>query len=393
MFSRRSQFGSEVNAYTAALDEQRRRGTHLIDLTHSNPTRAGFDASLYSFQSFDPNASAFRVYEPVAQGLATTRDAIADYYARYHGVRINPDALLLASGTSEAYRVLFDLLCDPGDRLLAPSPGYPLLDLLAQASGAEIEHYRLTYSHQEGWRIDLAELAERITAHTRGIVLITPGNPTGHMLNAKELQFLNQLCHKHALALIVDEVFVDYVRPGRPGPPHDVYANDVLTFVLNGLSKGAGLPQLKLSWILTSGPEVLAQEAAHRTAFLMDSMLSVSSFAQLVAPEVLERSEVFRQPLLQRIAHNLEQLHRDLPDARFQALESDGGWYQVLRVPEVLAGEDGAIRCLREQGVIVLPGYFFDFEEDNFIVISLLTPSADFAEGLARIVRLADPSS
>lgn len=410
MFSKRSDFATEVNAYTAALDAERARGASLLDLSISNPTRCGFDFSMYALSQIAAKPQLFD-YTPTPHGLSSARKAIANYYSTQNSVTISPESLTLASGTSEAYRLLFELLCDPGDEILAPSPGYPLIDVLAKASGAEVVHYALRYAEESErcakavadallpsvgtaataarWGIDFADLEQKISPRTRAIVLISPSNPTGHVVREAEIKRIANLCAQHELALIVDEVFIDYAISCSHHPALLVHAAATLTFVLNGLSKSAGLPQMKLSWILAAGPTEQVAEARRRIEFLTDSLLSVSTFAQLAASSVLENATLFRLQVSARIAQNRQTLMALLPAPDFAVLASDGGWYQIVRVPEKLAGEEGAIACLHEVGVVVLPAYFFDFAEEHFFVISLIAPEDEFREGIARIARLA----
>lgn len=403
LFSERSRFESVVNAYSAALAAARKRdvaalaagrardaahvpGPRLLDLTLSNPTQCGF-VDLLAGAGAIVAWSALRDYLPDPQGLYETREAIARYYSTHHGVTIASGALTLASGTSEAYRLLFELLCDPGDELLVSSPGYPLIDVLAKMSGVEVTHYALRYGTH--WQIDLPGLEQKISSRTRAIVLISPNNPTGHVLSEAELAQIATLCAKHDLALIIDEVFVDYAKSRTHHPGLLATTQNVLTFLLNGLSKSAGLPQIKLSWILACGPTERVAEACRRIEFLADSLLSVSTFAQLVAPSVLAQVKTFHAQVRERIRRNLAALAATLPASQFEVLPSDGGWYQVVRVPECLGGEEGAIACIQKASVVVLPGYFFDFDEEHCIVISLITPEAEFQEGIARMVRFA----
>lgn len=403
LFSERSRFESVVNAYSAALAAARKRdvaalaagrardaahvpGPRLLDLTLSNPTQCGF-VDLLAGAGAIVAWSALRDYLPDPQGLYETREAIARYYSTHHGVTIASGALTLASGTSEAYRLLFELLCDPGDELLVSSPGYPLIDVLAKMSGVEVTHYALRYGTH--WQIDLPGLEQKISSRTRAIVLISPNNPTGHVLSEAELAQIATLCAKHDLALIIDEVFVDYAKSRTHHPGLLATTQNVLTFLLNGLSKSAGLPQIKLSWILACGPTERVAEACRRIEFLADSLLSVSTFAQLVAPSVLAQVKTFHAQVRERIRRNLAALAATLPASQFEVLPSDGGWYQVVRGPECLGGEEGAIACIQKASVVVLPGYFFDFDEEHCIVISLITPEAEFQEGIARMVRFA----
>lgn len=410
MFSKRSHFATEVNAYTTALEAERARGATLLDLSISNPTRCGFDFSMYAFSQILSDPTLFD-YAPIPHGLFSARKAIANYYLTQHSVTISPESFTLTSGTSEAYRLLFELLCDAEDEILVPSPGYPLIDFLAKTNGIEVVHYALCYEKNEmlhadrntevlplprnptpksaRWRIDLADLGQKISSRTRAIVLISPGNPTGHIACEVEIKSILEICAQHQIALIVDEVFIDYAQSYRHHPVLLAQATAALTFVLNGLSKSAGLPQMKLSWILAAGPTEQVAEARRRIEFLADNLLSVSTFAQLATPSVLKSADAFRAQVNARITQNRRILVSRLPAPDFEVLAQDGAWCQVVRVPERLAGEEGAIACLREAGVIVLPAYFFDFEDEHFIVISLIVPEKEFCEGIARIAELA----
>jgi aspartate/methionine/tyrosine aminotransferase len=385
MFSHRVPADHSKNRLSAAIDERRARGAPILDLTESNPTRCGFrqDESALLDALASPGAL---LYEPHPQGLAAARDAVAAYYAEI-GSAVDPESLFLTTGTSEAYTQVFKLLADPGDEILVPTPGYPLLDVLTGLEAVRLVHYLLVYNQPGGWVIDRERLRASISTRTRAIVVVSPNNPTGSYLKRGELEECNSLCRDFGLALVVDEVFSDYGRSRDPARVRTATGNDgALTFTLNGFSKLVGLPQLKLGWIHVSGPRQLAGQAREHLAFVADAFLSVSAAVQHAAPAIFRQ----RVPVQAQINRRLEENGRALDECLSglsccRVLDREGGWYAIVRIADEISDEDMAVRLLQEEGVLVHPGYFYDFPAGSFLVLSLLPPTGAFREGAARL--------
>jgi alanine-synthesizing transaminase len=374
------------------LDEKRAAGAPILDLTESNPTAAGFaypsDAILSALA--DPRLLH---YEPAAAGMPAARAAVSEYYSGAMGSDVRPDRILLTASTSEAYAFIFKLLADSGDEVLVPSPSYPLFDYLAALDSVRVVQYPLVY--HVSWNIDFGALARSITSRSRAIVLVNPNNPTGSFLKQSELGPLLALCREHKLALISDEVFADYALDDRAPPLCEksglvrslAEVDDVLTFCLSGLSKVAGLPQLKLGWIVTGGPPGDRETAFGRLELIADTYLSVGAPVQWAAPALLGlRGELQRQ-ILGRVRANRAFLASQIgPTSPWNLLSTEGGWYAVLEAPRIHSEEGWVLNLLTEDGVLVQPGFFFDFEREAFLVISLLTPEDVFRAGIRLIV-------
>jgi len=315
--------------------------------------------------------------------MRSAREAIAQYYASM----VDPESLILTTSTSEGYSFVFRLLCNPGDEILVPKPSYPLFDFLAELEDVKLVPYPLIYDH--GWQIDFHSLEAVLTANARAIVLVHPNNPTGSYINAQERQRLNELCRQHQLALIVDEVFLDYSHDGQPQPTFTAN-HETLTFTLSGISKISALPQMKLAWIAVSGPPTDAAAAMQRLEVIADTYLSLNAPVQLAAPGLLDQRKTIQPQLMHRIRVNLAELDRQL--ARQQScsrLEVQGGWYAVLRIPATHSDEDFAIELLRRASVLVHPGHFYDFPNDGYLVLSLISPEHEFCTGIASLLNLA----
>jgi aspartate/methionine/tyrosine aminotransferase len=383
MFSRRTRWNLETNSFTRAVHQYRRSGAEVFDLTASNPTQVGLkldaDAVLRAISHFEALE-----YDPQPLGLHTARLAIAEYYDSLRG-EVVPERLLLTTSTSEAYSFAFRLLCDPDDEVLIPTPSYPLFEYLAQIQDVRLVPYELVYDH--GWQIDFHSLERAITARTRAIILVNPNNPTGSFVRESERSQLNHFCREHSLALIVDEVFFDFNLSA------DSFASfarnrEVLTFTLSGLSKVAGLPQMKVAWIATTGPKELVEPALERLEVIADTYLSMSAPIQHAIPEFLKFRTTFQAQLMERLRTNLSELDRQLNCQKtLTRLALDGGWYATVRVPVTRSDEQLAIALLEETGVLTHPGHFFDFVSDGYLVLSLMTPEREFAEGVARLMR------
>jgi hypothetical protein len=312
---------------------------------------------------------------------------VSEDFAR-RGLTVAPDEIALTASTSEAYSLLFKILCDPGDEVLVPRPSYPLFEHLARLDGVTPVFYDLDYHGT--WSIDLASVERATTTRARAIVLVNPNNPTGQFVSAAELDRLATLGGRHDLAIVSDEVFADYeLTPGAARRAGRLTGRaDVLGFTLGGLSKSCGLPQAKLAWIALSGPTAAVGEARTRLEFACDTYLSVSTPVQAAAAELLARGSEIRRQIQNRVTINyrcLETLARSAPSCR--VLNAEGGWSAVMQVPSLASEEDLVLSLLSEDAVLVHPGYFFDFASESFLVVSLLTPDAVFAEGVARVLR------
>lgn len=388
MFSDRTNWRLAHNRFTQAVEEVRARGGRLLDLSASNPTRIGleFDSrvilqSLASAQALD--------YDPQAKGLRSAREEVASYYRVAHGIHsLNPERIVLTSSTSEGYSYVFRLLCNAGDELLVPKPSYPLFEFLADLQDVKLIPYPLIYDH--GWQMDFHSLQKAITSRTRGVVVVHPNNPTGSFVHESEFDPLNKFCAQHGLALIVDEVFLDYpVDDYRlQDSTHASFAGnrDVLTFTLSGLSKISALPQMKVAWLVTSGPETWVNAAMERMEVIADTYLSMNAPVQWAMPVLLEQRHAIQRQLRERVKSNLTELDRQLESANaYERLSVEGGWYAVLRVPVTRSDEELAIELVREKSVVVHPGHFYDFPSDGFLILSLITPPRDFCDGVARI--------
>ncbi len=367
-FSRRTNWNQEPNALTRAIEDLKSRGTPIVDVTESNPMRCGFEYPGAILQTLsDPKNLD---YLPDPNGMASARQAVA----RFCG--IPTDRMVLTSSTSEAYTFLFRLLLNPGEKVLLPRPCYPLFQFLLELSDATYGYYPLRYSGDQ-WAIDVEALASLIDSNTRAIILVNPNNPTGSYVKKHELQQLNRLCAKHRLSIISDEVFWDYALPVQGVVDAASLKNnaEVLTFVLGGLSKSAGLPQMKLGWILASGPPMLVQEALGRLEIIADTFLSVNIPAQNALPAWLALAPAINAQLLERVRGNL-QLLRQGP---VKVLTVEGGWYAVLCLPGI--DEDQyVLELLTQHHLLIHPGYFFDFLEEGHLVASLLPKRECFAK-------------
>jgi len=383
MFSARTRWDLSTNRLSALLEAKRRSGARVLDLTESNPTRAGLSAPPDLLSSLTRPASL--VYEPAPFGLAGAREAVAADYAR-RGVVVPPDRILLTASTSEAYGFLFKLLCDPGDEVLVPRPGYPLFEYLAHLESVRAVPYES--GHDGEWHLSPSSLAAAAGPRTRAIVVVSPNNPTGAFLKRDELLATTAFAAERGLALVADEVFADYAFAEDPRRAPSVAADGpALAFALGGLSKSCALPQLKLAWCAIAGPLALRREAWARLEVVADTYLSASTPVQHAAPAILARREELQSPVRTRLAENLRGLRARLgPRSPASLLEPEGGWYAVLRVPTTLPDEERVVRLLEERDVLVHPGYFFDFPREAHLVLSLLPEPGVFAEGVGRIL-------
>ena len=384
MFSDRTNWKLEANRLSEALAKRRKSGQPVLDLTASNPTTCGFSyhagATLRALS--DPKSL---VYEPDPRGLFAARRAVVDYYAS-HKVQVGVDGIFLTTSTSEAYSFVFRTLCNPGDEILIPEPSYPLFAFLAEIQDVKLVPYPLIYDH--GWQIDFHALEGTITGRTRAVIVVHPNNPTGHFTKPHEITALSKICAVRELAIIADEVFLDFALTA--GPPSSFAANHgALTFTMSGISKICGLPQMKTAWLITSGPEEIKARASERLEVIADTYLSMNAPVQYALATFLDQRQGFQTQVMMRVRKNLSELDRQLelqkPCAR---LDVEAGWYAVLRIPATRSDEDFALLLLDSRGVYTHPGHFYDFPAHGFLVVSLITPEEDFAEGIKLLLAM-----
>ena len=382
MFSSRLPVGLPSNAITQAVARLRATGATLLDLTETNPTLVGLPYPREVLSALSDSRGLTYVPEPL--GWRPAREAAARECGR-SGASIDPDRVVLTTSTSEAYALLFKLLCNAGDAVLVPQPSYPLFEALAGLEVVHAEPYRLEYHGR--WSIDRDSLVGSLTPRTRAVLVVTPNNPTGSMLRSADRDWLSALCAGRGIAIISDEVFRDYAL--APAPDAASFAGEAraLTFVLGGLSKSAGLPQMKLGWIAVSGPSALTSPAIAQLEVICDTYLSVGTPVQLAAANLIDAGRAIRSAIQERITRNLASLRILLPpDSPVSLLEPEGGWSAVLRVPATRSEESLVLRLLNDLHVIVHPGYFFDFTTEAFVIVSLLPAETDFAEGIRRVL-------
>jgi aspartate/methionine/tyrosine aminotransferase len=427
MFASRTDWSLSPNLLSVVIGERRAQGLPLLDLTESNPTHCGFSVNEQEILRA-LGTSCSLVYEPDPRGPLQARRAVAGYYAE-RGIQLHPEQIFLTTGTSEAYSYVFRLLANPGDNILTPRPSYPLFDFLARLNDLEMRSYPLIYD--QGWQIDVQALARRLTARTKAVVLVHPNNPTGSFVQRKDLEFLIGCCEKQPLAIIADEVFADYsfndaarggTCPEEIGNPTDLKIgsardrapglapaqesgtrksrdtsqdqvlsfaaeSETLTFTLSGLSKISALPQMKLAWLIASGPEGLLRAALARLEVIADTYLSVSAPLAHALPALLELRHQVRPQILARVRRNLRWLGERLSSGGpVTRLESEGGWYVILRLPAVRTDEEWAVELLRQDGVLVHPGHFYDLPYESHLVASLLPFTEIFQQGIVKIL-------
>lgn len=357
----------------------------LINLTESNPTKAGF---AYPADLLAPLAHPRGlVYEPSPFGLVEARRAVARDYER-RGTSISIDRIALSASTSEAYSLLFKLLADARDEVLVPRPSYPLFDHLTRLDELTAVPYDLEY--HDGWTIDVDSVERAVTPRTRALLIVNPNNPTGSFVKPAELDRLKSICANRGVALIADEVFSDYeLRSGAKASAGRVLdGSDALVFSLGGLSKSAGLPQVKLGWMAVGGPDELVDRALERLELVCDTYLSVSTPVQAAAPELIERAAPVRAQIQARIAANYRHLVEQTATVpACSVLHAEGGWYAVMQVPSLGSEEDLVVTLVDRVGVLAHPGYFFDFPRESYLVVSLLPREDVFADGVRRVLQ------
>ncbi len=397
-FSRRLAWPAHSNALSRLRAELTASGRSILDLSESNPTRVGLDPidseELWPLGLFLDEANLG--YHPDPRGRARAREALAARYGRRLGpahARVpRTDDFFLCASTSEAYSWLFKLLCDPGDAVLVPKPGYPLFDYLAGLESVETRPYRLEYTHPSGWSIDMESVEDALKrGSVKAIILINPNNPTGSYVGADERRELVSLCARSGCAIIADEVFFDFSIEDE-GKKSFAGEEEVLTFVLDGLSKSLGLPQMKLGWILISGPETLRTEAEARLEIIADSYLSAGTPIMNALPRLLDRAPVFADKLRDRLKINLHGLRNILEgsDSPHRVLRCSGGWTAIIESPRLASEEETALGLLEKEGLWLQPGFFFDMERELFFTMSLILKPESLAEGARAYLRFFD---
>ena len=386
MFSSRFHWDFRPNRLARMLAAKKRAGERLLDLTESNPTRAGIEYPPEILSAFeDPDMLA---YDPSPAGALRAREGVAAYYAR-RGERVEPERILLTASTSEAYAYLFKLLTDPGDCVLVPRPSYPLFEFLANMESIEVRQYPLVY--HGGWSIDLEALAAAVSERTRAVVVVNPNNPTGSYVKRTELSAIGRLCAERGIAILSDEVFSDYAMAPDPERAASLAGvEECLTFSMSGLSKIAGLPQMKLGWIVAGGPAGPRAAALERLEWIADTYLSVGTPVQCAAARLLTAGEEVQRRIRERTAANLGYARAALVGSAANILSVEGGWYITVQAPKVRSEEEWVLELLARDNVLVQPGFFYDFESEAYLILSLLTAPEVFREGVARLRKMAD---
>jgi alanine-synthesizing transaminase len=379
VFSSRLKFDLHPNPLSVLLAEKRRRGAEVLDLTGSNPTVAGFNYPESEILNAFAHADALR-YDPAPRGLLPAREAVSRYYAA-RGRDVPTSRILLTASTSEAYAYLFKLLTNPGDEVLVPRPSYPLFEFLAAMELVTVKQYALRYDG--GWHIDFDSLERAVSERTRAVVVVNPNNPTGSFLRTEEARQLDEFAARRGISILMDEVFFDYGFLKGSSRSH-LAPGQAATFSMSGLSKIAGLPQMKLGWIVADGTR--HEESLERLEWIADTYLSVSTPVQLALPKLLELAGGISGQIRRRTAANVASLRASVEHSPVTVLNLEGGWCATLQVPQTRTEEEWTLALLRERDVLTQPGFFYDFESEAFLVLSLLTEPAMFAEGVSRVL-------
>jgi alanine-synthesizing transaminase len=385
VFADRTNWNLKANPLSEALARHRAAAKPLLDLTASNPTDCGFAYDSRAILEALANPASLK-YDPDPRGLLGARQAVAAYYAA-RSAEVAADSIILTTSTSEAYSFVFRTLCNPGDEILIPEPSYPLFAFLADIQDVKLVRYPLDYDY--GWQINFHALQQGITPRTRAVIVVHPNNPTGHFTKPGDLEKLNEICSARNLAIIADEVFLDFAIQGDHAPFTFAQNAAALTFSMSGLSKISGLPQMKAAWLVTSGPEQLKTQALARMEIIADTYLSMNAPVQSAIPALVAQRHSFQTQLRARVRKNLAELDRELATQKYCArLAVEAGWYAVLRVPATRSDEELAIELLTRKNVYVHPGHFYDFPSDGFLVVSLITREEEFAKGLKLLVEM-----
>jgi aspartate/methionine/tyrosine aminotransferase len=384
MFAKRTNWNLEPNRLSAALAAHRAAGKPLIDLTISNPTECGFQYDEEAILGALRNREALK-YEPNPRGLAVARGAVARYYEE-RGSMVSSDDIFLTTSTSEAYSYIFRTLCDAGDEILIPEPSYPLFEFLADIQDVRLVRYPLVYDF--GWEIEFHNVKQSFTPRTKAIIVVNPNNPTGNYCKPEDMRKLNEICAAQGVAIIADEVFLDFALGGDRQATFAANSG-ALTFTMSGLSKICGLPQMKAAWLVVGGPESLKKEAVARLEVIADTYLSMNAPIQWALPTLLGQRREFQKQVMARVKENLAELDRQLARQKpCSRLEVEGGWNAVIRVPATRADEDLALELLAAKGVYVHPGHFYDFPSEGFVVVSLISRVREFAQGIRDLLSI-----
>jgi len=385
MFSKKFDYNTSGNKLSLLLEEKRKSGERIFDLTESNPTNAGFVYDNDKILNAISTAESLK-YNPGPRGILSARIAVAKYY-KSKGIKIDEDCIFLTSSTSEAYSFIFKLIADPFDEVLIPTPGYPLFPFIAELESINIKFYHLKYSKQDGFRIDFDSLKSNITEKTKAIITVNPNNPAGNFLCKNDFQGLINVCVENNAALICDEVFFDYnISKESEKRVSSAGIGEILSFTLSGISKICALPQMKLSWIVLNGPGKIPEEAKSRLEIITDTYLSVGTPVQLALPTLLETRHGIQKQISERINSNYSFLKKEFAgEEKISVLNTEGGWYAVIKINTQFDEEKFAFDLLDKKNVYVHPGYFFDFVKEGYIVVSLLVKPIDFEEGILKI--------
>ncbi|MDP8212305.1 MAG: pyridoxal phosphate-dependent aminotransferase [Candidatus Zapsychrus exili] len=380
-FSCRTNWELSENKITFTLDKLKEDNIDIINLTESNPTKCNFHypAEIVSSLSSKENLS----YSPHSQGNLLARKAVSAYY-KTMGLNVDEDAIFLTSSTSEGYCYLFRILADTGDNVIFPRPSYPLFQFLTDLNDVKMKNYSLAYD--KAWSVDFDSLLEEISIKTKAVAVVNPNNPTGSFIKECEKSKLNKICKENNLAIISDEVFFDFCFDENKKYPSFVENDEVLTFALGGLSKTLGMPQMKLSWIIISGPDDLVEEAKARLDVVADTFLSVNTPVQNACPVWLSKRVEIQQQMLNRIKCNLTFLEKELDNSKADLLKTEGGWYVAFKISDKYKEEDLVLELLKKDHVFVHPGYFFDFQDEPYVVVSLLPEQENFQKGIGRVI-------
>lgn len=385
MFSGKFEYNTSENKISRLLTEKRKSGVRIYDLTESNPTRAGFDyeaekilESVYQKGSLE--------YNPDPKGIPAARKAVKEYY-KSAGLKVSEENIFLTSSTSEAYSFVFKLLTDPFDEILIPSPGYPLFSFIAEMESVTVKHYTLKYQAENRFRIDIDSIGRQLSPRVKAIVLVNPNNPTGNYLDKEDLTGIISLCKANNIALICDEVFLDFnIDTGCRSKISVVTVYDVLTFTLSGISKICALPQMKLSWIAVNGPDKIREAAKSKLEIISDTYLSAGTPVQIGLSALLKGRHHIQKQIKERIISNYTILKSEFGQDRYiSVLNTEGGWYSVLKINIPVNEEKLAYDLLSKHNVYIHPGYFFDFEDEGYAVVSLLTKQHELKKGIKGI--------
>lgn len=375
-FSKRTSWALHNNPLSIALENLQSQGVPILDLTESNPTKCGFHYPEDWLKDLSKTQSLN--YAPEARGMSSARLAISNYYAQ-RGLNVPCKSLVLTSSTSEGYSFLLKLLTDPGDHILIPKPSYPLFQFLLELHDVEFDFYPLAYEGQ--WKIDRTAFSQLVTSKTKAVILVNPNNPTCSYVAREDITFLNEICKKHSIAIISDEVFLDY-KLNKDSEGLSLANNrEVLTFVLSGISKICGLPQMKLSWVAANGPEDIVHQALERLEIIADTYLSVNTPVQNALSKWLPQAPLIQDQILKRVQENLHVLKQN----NLNVLAVEGGWYAVLEVPIIDSEESFVLELLQKDHILIHPGFFFDFEKEGFLIVSLLPQEDIFKKAIERI--------